>query len=60
MQNEDIGKITKLTELEKLHAEITHLMAQTMKVNKELRWYEVTIIIAATLAIVAITKLFLN
>lgn len=60
MQNEDIGKQTKLTELEKLHAEISHLMAQTSKLNKELKWYEVMVIIAITLAIVAVTKLFLD
>lgn len=59
MQNEDIGKQTKLTELEKMHAEISHLMAQTAKVNKDLKWYEVMIVVAVTLAIVAIVKLFL-
>lgn len=43
----------------KIEAEIAKLMAETTKLNKELRWYEVTIIIAATLAVVAIAKLFL-
>lgn len=50
----------------KIDAEIAKLMAETAKLNnesakihKELRWYEVTIIIAATLAVVAIAKLFL-
>ena len=43
----------------KISAEIAHLMEQTAKVNKEIRWYDATIIIAATLAIVAVTKLFL-
>ena len=46
-------------EEQKLAAEIAHLMAQTAKLNKELRWYEVTIIIAMTLAVVAIAKVFL-
>ena len=46
-------------EEQKLAAEIAHLMAQTAKLNKKLRWYEVTIIIALTLAVVAIAKLFL-
>ena len=43
----------------KLEAEIAKLMAETSKLNKELKWYEVTIIIAVTLATVAIAKLFL-
>lgn len=46
-------------ELEKIHAEIAHLMAQTAKASKEARWYEITIVIAATLAVVAVAKLFL-
>ena len=46
-------------EEQKCAAEIAHLMAQTAKLNKELRWYEVTIIIALTLAVVALAKLFL-
>lgn len=45
-------------ELEKIHAEITHLMAQTAKASIEARWYEITLAIAATLAVVAIAKLF--
>ena len=44
---------------DKISAEIAHIMAQTIKLNKDIRWYEVTIIIAVTLAIVALTKLFL-
>jgi hypothetical protein len=47
------------TELRKLDLEIAKLIAETAKLNKELRWYEVTLIIAATLAVVAITKLFI-
>ena len=46
-------------EEQRLTAEIAHLMAQTAKLNKELRWYEVTIIVAITLAVVAVAKLFL-
>ena len=46
-------------EEQKLTAEIAHLMAQTAELNKELRWYEVTVIVAMTLAVVAIAKLFL-
>ncbi len=46
-------------EIEKIHAEIGKLMAETAKLNKEPRWYEVTVIVAATLAVVAIAKLFI-
>ena len=45
--------------LEKVRAEINHLLAQTAKVNKETKWYEILIIVSVTLAIVAIVKLFL-
>jgi hypothetical protein len=54
------------TELRKLDLEIANLIAETAKLtaetskyNKELRWYEVTLIIAGTLAVVAIVKLFI-
>lgn len=43
----------------KTEAEIAKLMVETAKLNKELKWYEVMVIIAITLAIVAIAKLFL-
>ena len=45
--------------LEKVRTEINHLLAQTAKVNKETKWYEILIIVSVTLAIVAIVKLFL-
>lgn len=45
--------------IRKVDIEIAKLIADTAKVNKELKWFEVTIIIAATLAIVAVAKLFL-
>ena len=59
--------------LEKVRVEINHLLAQitrsrieadkmqaeTTKVNKETKWYEIIIAISATLAVVAIAKLFL-
>ena len=44
---------------DKVQAEINHLLAQTAKVNKETKWYEILIIVSVTLAIVAIVKLFL-
>lgn len=43
----------------KLDAEIAHLTAQTIKLNKEVRWYEIVVIASATLAVVAVVKLFL-
>lgn len=44
---------------EKINAEIAKLIAETSKLNKDLKWYEITIIIAGTLAVVAIVKLAL-
>jgi len=44
---------------EKMQAEINKILAETIKLNKDIRWYEIAIIVAATLAIVAIVKLFL-
>ena len=49
----------KELEIEQIRAEISKTMAETAKLNKELRWYEVTLIVAITLALVAIAKLFL-
>ena len=45
--------------LEKVRAEINHLLAQTAKASKETKWYEIVITISATLAVVAIARLFL-
>ena len=44
---------------DKVQAEINHLLAQTAKLSKELKWYEIVITVSVTLAIVAIVKLFL-
>ncbi len=48
---------------EKMRAEIAHIAAQTVKLNKEIKWYEGVVIAGGaaglTLAIVAVTKLFL-
>jgi len=46
-------------EIERIHAEIVLMMAQASQASKAAKWYEVTIAIAGTLAIVAIVKLFL-
>ena len=48
---------------DKMRAEIARIIAETAKLNKETRWYELVIFAggasALTLAIVAVTKLFL-
>ena len=54
MENEAI----KL-EAEKIRAEIGKLMAETAKINRENVYYPIIVATSATLAIVAITKLFL-
>ncbi len=46
-------------EIQRVNAEIANLMAQAAKASKEARWYEITIAVAATLAVVAVVKLFL-
>ena len=43
---------------EKMRAEIGKLMAETSKINSENRWYPLVVGSGATLAIVAIVKLF--
>jgi len=45
--------------LKNMQVEIDKLFAETTKLNKDLKWYEITIIIAGTLAVVAIAKLAL-
>lgn len=44
---------------EKMQAEINKILAQTIKLNKDIRWYEIAVIVALTLAIVAVVKLFI-
>ena len=46
-------------EIDKLRTEINKMIAETAKVNKEIRWYEVIIIVSVTLAVVAVAKIFL-
>jgi cell division protein FtsB len=49
-------------ELEKLHAETIKLQAEAAKLHKDLKWYEVILIVSATVAftafIAALTKIF--
>ena len=46
-------------ETTKANVETDKMRVETAKANKELKWYEIVIIISATLAVVAIVKLFL-
>lgn len=46
-------------EIEKIRAEIGKLMAETAKINRETQWYPAVVAASATLAIVAVVKLFL-
>ncbi len=45
-------------QLAKIYTEIEKMRVETEKARKELKWYEVTIIVAVTLALVAIVKIF--
>ena len=44
---------------DKARAEIAKLIAETAKINRENQWYPAIVASTATLAIVAIVKLFL-
>jgi len=44
---------------ELIHSQIQKNSVDMAKSNKEMKWYEATLIIAGTLAVVAIVKLFL-
>ncbi len=44
---------------DKIQAEIAKLIAETSKINRENQWYPLIVGSTATLAIVAIVKLFL-
>lgn len=44
---------------DKVRAEIAKLVAETAKINKENQWYVAIVASTATLAIVAVVKLFL-
>lgn len=51
-------KVVKLED-EKIRAEIGKLMAETAKINRENSFYPMIVASTATLAIVAIVKIFL-
>ncbi len=44
---------------DKIQAEIAKLMAETVKLNKGIKWFEIVAISAATLVVVAVVKLFI-
>lgn len=46
-------------ETDKMRVETAKTDIEMQKVYKELKWYEIVIIVSATLAVVAIVKLFL-
>ncbi len=46
-------------QLAKVYTEIEKMRVETDKARKELKWYEVTMIVAVTLAVVAVAKIFI-
>ncbi len=46
-------------QLAKVYAEIEKMRIETDKTRKELKWYEVTMIVGVTLAVVAVAKIFI-
>jgi len=48
-----------LVQHDKIQAEIAKLIAETSKINSENKWYPLIVGASATLAIVAVAKLFL-
>ena len=48
-----------LATIANLNAQTAKFLIESQKTGKDLKWYEVMLIIAVTLAIVAIAKLFL-
>lgn len=52
-------EIREELEVEKIKAEVAKLIEDTRKVKKEADWYVAIVASTATLAIVAVTKLFL-
>lgn len=57
MHEAQLAKIYE--DIEKSQLERLKMQIDFEKAKKELKWYEVTVIVAVTLALVAIAKLFL-
>jgi hypothetical protein len=47
-------------EIEKIHAQISEMMARTEKISKETTYYHFVVGASVTLAIVAVVKIFLS
>ncbi len=58
MSDAEINK--EQTNHDKIQAEIAKLLAETAKINRENLFYPIIVTATATLAIVAIVKLFLS
>ncbi len=57
--NQKAATPEELSQHEKVQAEIAKLIAETSKINSENRYYPMIVTATATLAIVAVVKLFL-
>lgn len=57
--NTETATRSELDQHDKIQAEIAKLMAETSKINTENKWYLLIVGASATLAIVAVVKLFL-
>lgn len=55
-----MNKEMTAAELEKIHAEIAKLMAETSKINKEAMWYPIVIASGLVGAVATITTLILR
>jgi hypothetical protein len=58
MQTESVAQ-KDLDQHDKIQAEIAKLMAETSKINSGNKWYPLIVGASATLAIVAVVKIFL-
>lgn len=48
-----------MNESDKISAEISHLIAETILLNKKTRWFEATILLTVAGVAIAFTKIFL-
>lgn len=54
-----VASRSDLDQHDKIQAEIAKLIAETSKINSENKWYPLIVGASATLAIVAVVKIFL-
>jgi len=57
--NTETASRSDLDQHDKIQAEIAKLIAETSKINSENKWYPLIVGASATLAIVAVVKMFL-